>query len=273
MEQFLLLPLGILVGAFGTLIGAGGGFLLVPVLLLLFPDWNSGTITSISMVAVFFNALSGTIAYARQGRIDYRAGLLFAGCAIPGAVLGTIAVHLVSRSVFNLFFGLMMVAVSLFLLLNPLRNLASVPKESTGPLIRREITDKNGRVHQYAYNPVLGSILSSIIGVFSSFLGIGGGVFHVPTLTYLLNFPVHLATATSQFILMIMSLCSSLVHITTGTFHTEGILLQTILLSAGVCCGAQLGALLSNQIQGRLIMQSLAVALGIIGIRILGVFF
>ena len=56
---------GLGVGSFGTLIGVGGGFILVPVCLLLFrytPQFAVGT----SLAVVFFNALSGTIAYMRQ---------------------------------------------------------------------------------------------------------------------------------------------------------------------------------------------------------------
>jgi len=52
--------LGLVVGAFGTMIGAGGGFILVPVLLLIYPDKSSETITSISLAVVFLNSLSGS---------------------------------------------------------------------------------------------------------------------------------------------------------------------------------------------------------------------
>jgi uncharacterized membrane protein YfcA len=78
-----LLPLGILIGVFGTLIGAGGGFILVPILLLLYPDEQTELITSISLAVVFFNALSGTWAYSRMGRIDYKSGIMFAAATIP----------------------------------------------------------------------------------------------------------------------------------------------------------------------------------------------
>ena len=55
-----LLPLGLLIGAFGTLIGAGGGFILVPILLLIYPKENTELITSVSLAVFFFNALSGS---------------------------------------------------------------------------------------------------------------------------------------------------------------------------------------------------------------------
>src|SRR5437870_12670473 len=83
-----LLVIGFTVGAIGTLIGAGGGFLLVPVLLLLNPHFTADTVAGISLAVVFFNAASGTLAYARMRRIDYKAGTIFAIAALPGAVLG-----------------------------------------------------------------------------------------------------------------------------------------------------------------------------------------
>ncbi|HEX7938285.1 MAG TPA: sulfite exporter TauE/SafE family protein, partial [Gemmatimonadaceae bacterium] len=92
MEFFWLTLLGLAIGAFGTLIGAGGGFLLVPILLLMYPRDNPATITSISLAVVFLNAASGSVAYLRQHRVDVRSALRFSASAIPGSVLGALAV-------------------------------------------------------------------------------------------------------------------------------------------------------------------------------------
>ena len=86
-------------------------------------------------------------------------------------------------------------------------------------------------------------------------------------LIHVLNFPVHIATATSQFVLAWMSLSGSVVHVLSGAL-SKGIL-QTIGLSIGVLIGAQLGARLSKRFKGALIIRGLAVALGVVGIRIL----
>ena len=85
-----LIGLGFAVGTYGTLIGAGGGFVLMPILLLIYPDDSPELLTSISLAVVFFNTLSGSEAYAFMKRIDYKSGLLFAGAAIPGAVFGAL---------------------------------------------------------------------------------------------------------------------------------------------------------------------------------------
>ena len=66
-EQYLaLIALGFGVGAYGTLIGAGGGFVLMPILLILYPGESPAILTAISLAVVFFNALSGSESYAHE---------------------------------------------------------------------------------------------------------------------------------------------------------------------------------------------------------------
>ncbi len=92
--------LGLAVGSFGTLIGAGGGFVLMP-LPLLYPKERPSQLTAISLAVVFFNALSGSGAYARMKRIDYQAGWTIALATVPGAILGAVTTSLISRRLFD----------------------------------------------------------------------------------------------------------------------------------------------------------------------------
>lgn len=266
LEYLWLVPLGFVVGVYGTLIGAGGGFVLVPILLLLYPRETAETITSISLAVVFFNALSGSVAYARMKRIEYRSGLLFSAATIPGSILGALTTAYIPRRLFDSIFGLLLIALSIFLVIKP----GSQEKESQPcPPKHRTctITESNGTAHHFSYNPVLGVMASLMVGYISSLLGIGGGIIHVPVLVHLLNFPVHIATATSHFVLANMALTGTLTHIVTGAF-THGIHL-TILLSVGVLLGAQLGAWLSSKTEGAWIIRGLAIALGAVGVRLL----
>jgi len=266
MEQFLwLIPLGFIVGTFGTLIGAGGGFILIPVLLLLYPDKSPETITSISLAVVFFNALSGSVAYSKMKRIDYKSGILFAIATVPGSILGAYTTSLIPRNIFNGVFGVMLIAAALFLMLKPKNKKATEVQINKG-YITRSITDIDGITNTFSYNPVLGVIISVLVGYISSLLGIGGGIIHVPVLVHVLNFPIHIATATSHFVLAVMSLSGTIVHIFSGVL-SKG-MLQTVALSIGVLFGAQLGARLSKRFNGVWIIRSLAIALGLVGIRI-----
>src|SRR5580704_3053332 len=109
---WLLFAIGLLVGGLGTLIGAGGGFILVPVLLFLYPSLQPESITAVSMAIVACNAISGTAAYARAGRIDYRAGMQFSLFTIPGSILGVIATRYIPKYLFTIFFGALLIGLA-----------------------------------------------------------------------------------------------------------------------------------------------------------------
>ena len=265
LEQYLwLIPLGLVIGTYGTLIGAGGGFVLVPVLLLLYPHESPEIITSISLAVVFFNALSGSVAYARLRRIDYDSGLLFSAATIPGAILGAFTTAYIPRRLFDAVFGFLMIVVSAYLLLCSSREKET--KEKSSHQITCNFVEANGTNHILSYKPAVGIGLSFFVGYISSLLGIGGGIIHVPVLANLLDFPLHIATATSHFILAIMALAGTIVHIVTGAF-AYGIR-RTIALAIGVLLGAQVGAMLSTRVKGAWIIRGLAIALGFVGARV-----
>lgn len=269
-SYFWLVLLGFVIGAYGTLIGAGGGFVLVPLLLLLYPAESSDVITSISLAVVFCNALSGSAAYARRGRIDYRAGVLFSIATIPGAILGALTTGYIPRHFFDVLLGLLLLIGAGFLLWSPHKEQIK-PRNAQEQGANHGLEDggkaKDGVSHPLSFNPSLGIGLSVVVGYISSLLGIGGGIIHVPMLVHLLNFPAHVATATSHFVLAVMALTGTLVHIATGAFH-HGVH-RTIALSLGVLPGAQVGAWLSQRIRDEWIMRGLAIALGLVGLRLL----
>jgi uncharacterized protein len=89
----------------------------------------------------------------------------------------------------------------------------------------------------------------------------------VPALVHLLKFPVHLATATSQFIVAIMSFSGSIVHLINGNISNN--LIPILTLSITAILGAQIGARLSNKVHGVMIIRILALALTLIGVRMI----
>lgn len=236
----------------------------MPILLLLYPKESPEYLTSISLAIVFFNAFSGSLAYSRMKRIDYRSGLIFSTATIPGAILGAYTVYYINRDIFNLIFGILLIIVSVYLILKPI---SPLKKQETSTGTSRTLIDFEGTIHSYSFSSPLGIIISLFVGFLSSMLGIGGGIIHVPALVNLLNFPVHIATATSHFILAIMAFTGSMVHLINGTL-SHGFYL-VLSLGIGVLIGAQYGAKLSTKIHGKWIIRGLAIALMIVGIRIL----
>jgi uncharacterized protein len=271
MDTLILLILtGFVIAMFGTLIGAGGGFILMPILILSYPELSPETKTAISIVIVAANAISGSIAYARSGRIDYKAGLLFALFTIPGSILGVLTTQFISRNFFNILFGILLILLSVYLIFK--QNKPMVPvvaDESQRRWKHRSLTDQSGLTYNYTYNQTRGILISILVGYISPVLGIGGGIIHVPALVQWLQFPVFVATATSHFILAIMATVSVVVHAIKGSYNDPKILHMVIGLIIGVIPGAQVGAWLSHKIKSKTIIQVLAVCLGLVGIRIL----
>ncbi len=268
---FLLILIGFLIGTCGTLIGAGGGFILVPLLLITLPGMKPEIITAISITVVAVNAISGSAAYARAQRIDYKAGILFGLFTIPGSILGVLVVKYIPKNIFDVVFGILLLVLAVYLFIKKRQSdLVSAEGVSLNKsLSSHTLTDRHGTTYSYTYNKYQGIGISIVVGFLSPLLGIGGGIIHVPAMVQWLNFPVYIATATSHFILAIMSTVSVIVHYFQGNFDDPQVRKMILGLCIGVVPGAQLGAWLSHKINASLIIKILAVCLALVGLRIL----
>lgn len=266
ITQLALLGLiGLFVGVFGTLIGAAGGFILVPILLFLYPQESPPVITSITLTVAFCNATAGSISYARLRRIDYRSGIIFSLASVPAAVVGARLTSLLDRSLFQIIFGVILLLVSVYLMVRPM-----IKRNATMGLTghtSRQITDSDGKEHSYSFNMPAGITVSLFVGMIGGLLGLGGGIMHVPALSQLLGFPIHIATATSHFVVAITTLAAVITHIFAGTF-SEGAS-RALVLTVGAVIGAPFGARLSRRVPGSLIIRLLAVGLAIVAVRLL----
>lgn len=265
--EFLLF--GIAVGAYGTMVGAGGGFLIVPALLLVHhapPEMAAGT----SLAVIFINAVFGTVSYAKLKRIDYRSGLLFAVATIPGSILGASMSSQFSGPLFDRLFGILMLLLAGFLIWRPAaeEQIHTAMIESTGGRwyqMFQQFTDSSGARFVWRYNLLIGMGVSVVVGFLASILGIGGGIIHVPVLTFVLGFPAHIATATSHFILAISSLMGAGSHL--ALHHV--LIGPAILMGIGAAGGSQIGARLAVRLRGGKILRLLSLALLVVGVRLL----
>lgn len=83
MTIVLFILLGLIASSYGVIIGAGGGFIFVP-LLLLFYDITPAEAAGTGLLIVLISSLSGVFSYIKQKRVNYKIGLLLAIGAIPG---------------------------------------------------------------------------------------------------------------------------------------------------------------------------------------------
>ncbi|MBF6612235.1 MAG: sulfite exporter TauE/SafE family protein [Chloroflexi bacterium] len=261
---------GLAVGAYGTLIGAGGGFIVVPVLVLGL-GWPHQQAVATSLFVVTANAASGSASYLRQKRVDIRTGLQFAAATIPGAVIGSYLVQLLSGRVFNIIFGIVLVIVSSYLMLRPGKPESHNASTARPEGLRgwgwtvRHIVDARGQAFDYGFPKGWGILLSFGVGFMSSILGIGGGIIHVPALVTLFDFPAHVATATSHFVLVFSTATGTIVQLFNGNVRLG----EAISMSVGAVIGAQIGGELSHRVKGQWIVRGLAAALTLVGIRLI----
>lgn len=258
-EAVILLAMGLGIGAFGTLVGAGGGFLAVPLLITVYdfaPELAVGT----SLLVVFFNSLSGSVAYLRQRRIDVKTGLMFIALTIPGSIIGAYVTSYLSSSLFKMILSALLTCTSIYLIAKPCKDQCEVVGGH-----QRTLVDFQGNVYRYSVNLTRGLLISFGVGFISSIFGIGGGIIHVPAMIFLIGFPVHISTATSQFILAFSSLAGVVAHARLGNVRPE----FAVFMGLGAVIGAQLGAAISPRTRGTVVERLLGLALIIAAIRML----
>jgi len=257
-----LVIIGVGVGAFGALIGVGGGFLIVPLLILLY-NFEPKAAVGTSLTIVFLNALSGSLAYIKQKRVDFKIGFLFALLTIPGAFLGAYIINYIKSNLFKAMFSLILIILSFQLIFKPEEKKFFNLRKNKG--YYRRIIDWKGNVYEYSINLTKGLLISFFIGFISSIFGVGGGIIHVPAMILLLGFPAHIATATSHFILIFTSIAGALTHISLSNVNIN----FAISMGFGVIAGAQFGALISKKVKGEFIKRILGLALLMLAIRLL----
>jgi uncharacterized membrane protein YfcA len=257
LEAAGFIVFGFFVGTYGSMVGVGGGFLIVPVLLALGSPARVAAGTSV--VVVLANAASSTLSYLRQKRVDLRSGLIFSLAGIPGAILGAWADQHLPHRVFTVLFGLLLVAVAIRAVIAknepppsaPPRDESAAPGEHS-----RDFVDAMGVRHQYRFNIWAAIGVSAFTGFLASMFGICGGVVQVPAMVYLFQFPTHIAVATSQLVIFITATFGAATH----AYYGDILPLPALFLSIGAISGAQLGARLSSRMHPGPLMRWFSVA-------------
>ncbi len=223
LEELWLIPLGIAAGILGSMIGLGGGIIVVPV--LTFFGFSPTVTASSSLFAAFSNAVSSTISYWRQKRIEYTIGIRLALLAIPGTIIGAFVSSDVTPAVFKILFGLVLVASSVYI------------------FYQRKIETREYNKSKQVL--VLAVFASFFAGIISGFFGIGGGIIFVPLMVVAMGMGMKNAAPTSQLILLFVSFSGLVTHSILG--HPD--YYQALLLSIGAFVGGIIGARLSLEIK------------------------
>jgi uncharacterized membrane protein YfcA len=271
VEVIVDLLVGLGAAAYGTLIGAGGGFIMSPVLLIFFGK-SPVAAAATSLTAVVFNAITAVLTYHQQRRIDYYTGVRFAAAMVPGALVGSLIAPYIPAPLFKLVFGALLALIAGYMAIygeRPGGRPSGVaPDEAAlraqGKTVR-VVIDDSGHKHVFGYRLRDALLLSAGVGVLSSVLGVGGGIIQVPAMISLFGVPPHIAVATSQFMLLIAALTGASSYLVQGVVDVP----TAVLLGLGGIAGARLGAAIARRVKGKVIVRALAIALLLVGLRLL----
>jgi hypothetical protein len=261
---FVLLMLGFIVGLPASMCGLGGGFILVPTLILVF-NLSPQSAIAISLVAMCGTTISASIGYIKQKRVDYKLALLYDVFDIPGVIVGAYLTTILPKNLLIGICGFFILFLSLLMLRNlRKRSFSTKNKESdmTCNGWGRKVSDSMNKVFEYKIRrPGLIMVSSLLSGLVTGLAGLGGGITDTTTMM-LLGVPAHIAVASSEFA---MALTNGAGVITHGFFQNISIE-YAIPITIGTIIGAQVGVLLAkrtNQKTLKLILSAVALLFSI----------
>ncbi len=234
-EVSVLLALGVLIGAYAVAIGAGGGFLIAPLLLIRYPDAEPELIATASLATVVLSSGLSSIVVTRERRVDLRVGAAISAVAVPAALLAAAGTSLLPRGVFAMGIAGILITLALWLAWRPH---GPDPEFSEHGWSRR-IDDGQGNVFIYRV-PVLRSIFPLIVAAFVATLaGISGGPLKVPLLTRIMLMPHAIAVPTVHIANATAAAAAVSLHLALG--HAGEPLYAALWLGAGMVAANPLG--------------------------------
>lgn len=268
--SWLLTLIGLAIGCYGTIVGIGGGPIILPILVF-FYGWENEFLVATSLFIVLLNAASGCSGYAWQKRIDYKGGIKYTLAAMPGALISSFTHHLINLSFFNIIFGVFLVFLSIYTIFSVGRVEKSAGEKRKYVQLalaegyrRVKFTDRFKVKYDFYSNDKLGISLNLLLGFFCGFLGIGGGVFQVPILIFLLFYPTHIATATSHFVTLLTCAIALLPHIFLGNVMYG----EALWMGVGVIIGAQFGARIARKLNTKVTLYLFVIILIVLAIKL-----
>ena len=204
IELVVFVAIGCGIGFLAGLFGVGGGFVMVPI--LIFSYEHSGVSPSVSthlaigtsLFVVIFASIASAYQHRRHGNIDWRSVFVIGfSSAFTALATSRLAASLSGKHLQMVFIIILIVSAV------------------------RMLTDRKAQAQkklEFSTKPSTFGLISVglTVGMVSALSGIGGGVFSVPIMYYLLRMPLKLAFGTSSATIVITALFSVTGYILNG---------------------------------------------------------
>jgi S1-C subfamily serine protease/uncharacterized membrane protein YfcA len=252
-------PLFLVASIVFSMLGLGGGFFYVPILIMCNLDFHTASTTSLLMITT--GSLSALYVFKKSGMVDFK---LVSVLGIP-AMIGSFTGGVLSNT-FNVYFLYVLFSMTLFvasylmLLDKKIATGKSYHVQSSSFVMFRRV---NG--HEYSVDLLMAGFLVLAVGFLGGVLGIAGGWFLVPMLVLLFSMPMRIAVATSSFIVPLNGIAGFAGHGLAG--HIDWQLALPLCVLAAI--GAQIGARISIKTETNLLRVIFAFILSLVAIWML----
>ncbi len=235
-------------GLLGSLVGVGGGIIVVPALsLLLGVDIRHAIAASI--ISVIATSSGAASSYVREHITNIRLAMLLEIATAAGALTGAFLATVVSGRGLFLLFGVVLCYTAWSMLRKKSAAARPAPPDPWADKLRLhgEYYDQalGQKVTYRIARTKLGLAVSYVAGTVSGLLGIGGGVLKVPVMNLAMGVPIKVCTATSNFMIGVTAAASAAVYFMRGDVQP----FVAAPVAVGVLLGAKVGAKLLSRLK------------------------
>ena len=265
-----LFLISIAAGFLGSLLGLGGGMIVIPVLTLLFKvdiHYAFGAI----IVSIIATSCGAAAAYVKERLTNIRVGMFLEIATTVGALTGVTLLAIAETSTLFIIFGV----VLLFSFVPVVRRRQEV---STKEVAKQDKMSRLLKLEGEYYDEYLGSEVRYgasrphfalgtmyIAGIISGLLGIGSGPFKVLSMDLIMRLPIKVSTATSNFMIGVTAAASAGVYFSRGYVNP----FLTAPVALGVLLGAILGARWLPRAKSILIRRIFAIVLAVVALQMI----
>jgi hypothetical protein len=249
MEIAALVLVAVGAGALGSMLGLGGGVILVPVLSLAF-GVQLQTAIAASAISVVANSVSGSQAYLRLRYTNIRLALVLVVATAAGALAGGLLVVSLPAGLLRGIFATFLLGIAMLMIARRSASARAMP----GPVRADDPYLLEGRyadgpastVVQYVPRRLRAGMLGSgLAGVISGLFGIGGGPLTVPMMTLMMRVPLKAAASTSGFMVGLTASVSAFVYYNAGFVDPS----VTVPVLFGIIVGARGGVRIATRMR------------------------
>ena len=264
----LVFASSIFAGVFGSIVGLGGGVVVIPVLTILLGVDIHFAIGA-SIVAIIATSSGAASTYVKDKVTNLRVGMFLELGSASGAILGAAIAAYTNSPALKLIFG----AILLVTVIPQLTKLGEdIPKSpelkglSKRLGLKGSYTETDGKEIQYnATRPVSGLAGTAVAGVLSGLLGIGGGGFKVLSIDMAMKLPMKVSTTTSNFMIGVTAAASAGIYFVRG--DVDPLIVAPVAL--GILIGAALGARILMRSRNPSVRKAFALVLAVTAVEMI----